>query len=440
MDFDALSHVFPATARVDSQGHLEVGGMDTVALAGEFGTPLYVFCEETLRGRCRAFTQAFGDLHPDTLTIYAAKAYLGPALAQILLEEGLGLDVVSGGELAVAQAVGFPGDRIYFHGNNKSRQELEQAMEYGLGHVVVDNLQELETLEEVATARGQTQPILLRITPGIDPHTHTHTTTGVLDSKFGLPLATGQAEEAIRKALSSSHLDLQGLHFHLGSPIFEMEPYAAAIDLVLSFAARFREEGLRLRQFSPGGGFAIAYTRSQRAPAPAEYAQTIVSALKQGCEAYGFPLPRLIIEPGRSITGPSAVALYTVGAVKEIPGVRTYVAVDGGMGDNIRPPLYDAQYEVVAAGRMKEEPAGQVTIAGKFCESGDILVRDAPLPAMRPGDLVAMPAAGAYAPSMASNYNLIARPAIVLVKEGAARLIRRRETPQDMMATDIWQG
>ena len=438
MDFAPLSHVFPRTARVNAGGRLEIGGMDCVDLAGEFGTPLYVFCEETLRGQCRDFLEAFGALHSDTLAVYAAKAYIGPALAQILLQEGMGLDVVSGGELAVAQAVGFPGERIHFHGNNKSREELEQALEYGVGHIVVDNLQELQVLDDLAAARGQVQPILLRITPGIDPHTHSHTTTGTLDSKFGLPLATGQAEEAIHKALASRNLDLVGLHFHLGSPIFELEPYAEAIDLVLSFAARFREEGLNLRQFSPGGGFAIAYLRSQRPPTPAEYAQTIVTALQQGCAAHGFPLPQLFIEPGRSITGPAAVALYTVGAVKEIPGVRTYAAVDGGMGDNIRPALYEAQYEAVAAGRMDAEPAGPVTIAGKYCESGDILVRDAQLPALQPGDLVAMPAAGAYAPSMASNYNLNARPAIVLVNDGRARLIRRRETPQDMMATDVW--
>ena len=438
MDFSPLAPIFPSTARVNSHGHLEVGGMDTLELAEQFGTPLYLFCEESLRGQCRAFLDGFRGLHEQTEVVYAAKAYLGPALAQLLQEEGLGLDVVSSGELAVAQAVDFPPERIYFHGNNKSRQELEQALEYGVGRIVVDNLHELQMLEELAEARGRQQPILLRLTPGVDAHTHAHTTTGTLDSKFGLPLATGQAEEALRRALSSRHLSLMGLHFHLGSPLFELEPYAAAIDIVLAFAARFREEGLELREFSPGGGFAIAYTRDQRPPAVAAYADTIVSALRQGCDTYGFPMPRLTVEPGRAIVGPAGVALYTVGAVKEIPGVRTYVAVDGGMGDNIRPALYDAQYEAVAAGRMEEEPDRQVTIAGKYCESGDILVRDAFLPPLAPGDLVALPASGAYAPAMASTYNLHPRPAMVMVKEGRARLIRRRDTPQDMMQGDLW--
>ena len=438
MLFSSLAHVFPDTARVNQDSHLELGGCDALELAKEFGTPLYVFCEETLRGRCRTYQEAFRQLYPDSHVAYAAKAYIGPSLARLVQEEGLGLDVVSGGELAVAQAVGFPPQDIYFHGNNKSITELEQALEYGVGQIVVDNLYELEALERLATTRGRVQSILLRVTPGIDPHTHAHTTTGVLDSKFGLPVATGQAGEALHRALGSPHFRVLGLHFHLGSPIFELEPYAAAIDVVLAFAARFREEGLRLEQFSPGGGFAIAYTRSQHPPAPAEYAQVIVTALREGCQTYGFTLPRLVVEPGRAIVGPAGVALYTVGAVKEIPGVRTFVAVDGGMGDNIRPALYDAQYEAVAAGRIGEEPTRQVTIAGKYCESGDILVRDAHLPPPVPGDVLALPASGAYSPSMASNYNLNPRPAIVLARQGKARLLRRREAPEDMMRNDVW--
>ena len=438
MLFSSLAHVFPDTTRVNQDSHLELGGCDTLELAKEFGTPLYVFCEETLRGRCRAYQEAFRQLYPDSRVAYAAKAYISPSLARLVQEEGLGLDVVSGGELAVAQAVGFPSQDIYFHGNNKSIAELEQALEYGVGQIVVDNLYELEALERLAATRGRVQSILLRVTPGINPHTHAHTTTGVLDSKFGLPVATGQAGEALHRALGSPHFRVLGLHFHLGSPIFELEPYAAAIDVVLAFAARFREEGLRLEQFSPGGGFAIAYTRSQHPPAPAEYAQVIVTALREGCQTYGFTLPRLVVEPGRAIVGPAGVALYTVGAVKEIPGVRTFVAVDGGMGDNIRPALYDAQYEAVAAGLMGEEPTRQVTVAGKYCESGDILVRDAHLPSPVPGDVLALPASGAYSPSMASNYNLNPRPAIVLAREGKARLLRRRETPEDMMRNDVW--
>ena len=436
MDYAELQHVFPDTGRVNDRGNLEVGGVDVAEMAREFGTPLYVFCEETLRGRCRAFTDAFRSAHPDTQVAYAAKAYVGPALARLVQEEGLGMDVVSGGELAVAQSVGFPPESIYFHGNNKSEAELAQALDYGVGQIVIDNLPELERLERLAAARGQTPNILLRITPGIDPHTHAHTTTGVLDSKFGLPLATGDAAEAMRRALRSPHLRLVGLHFHLGSPIFELEPYAAAVEAVLAFAAPFREDGFRMEQFSPGGGFAIAYTRDQHPPTPAEYAQTIVGAAHKAFETYGFSPPKMVIEPGRAISGPAGVSVYTVGAVKEIPGVRTFVAVDGGMGDNIRPALYDAKYEAVAATRMNEPHDRVVTVAGKFCESGDILVRDAALPPMAPGDLIALPAAGAYAPSMASNYNLNPRPPIALVKDGNARLIRLRESVDDMLRTE----
>ena len=437
MDLAPLAHVFPDTARVNDRGRLELGGLDAVGLAERFGTPLYVLCEDTLRARCRAFRTAFESLHAAHVS-YSGKAYLGPAMAQIIAEEGLGIDVVSGGELAVARLVEFPAERIAFHGNNKSAQELADALDYGVGRVVLDNLHEMETLERLAVERGVVQRVLIRVTPGVDPHTHAHTTTGVLDSKFGVPIETGQAAEAVRRALASPSLHLTGLHFHLGSPIFELPPYRDAVDVVLGFAASLRNEGLALDELSPGGGFAIAYTRDQRAPAPAEYAQVIVGAVKAGCERHGLPLPRLVVEPGRSIVGPAGVALYTVGSIKEVPGVRNYAAVDGGMGDNIRPALYDARYEAVAASRMGDEPEREYAVVGKYCESGDILVREALLPVLVPGDLLALPAAGAYAPSMASNYNLNPRPPIVLVRGGEARLIRRRETVEDLVRGDLW--
>ena len=429
--------VFPDTAEVTPQGRLVIGGCDTLELASEYGTPVYVLDEDTLRDRCRSFVREFQRRHPASRVSYACKAYVNPALARIFHEEGLGLDVVSGGEFAIARSVDFPLERVYFHGNNKSPAELTEAVQHGIGYVVIDSFHELDLLEGVASAAGKVQDILIRVSPGVDPHTHVYTTTGVLDSKFGFSIQTGHAAQAVRQALAASHLRLRGLHFHLGSPIFELEPYGAATDLVLRFAAQFREEGLDLQEFSPGGGFAIAYTRDQKPPEIAEYAEAIVSTMAGTCRELGMAPPRLVVEPGRSIIGPAGVALYRVGAIKDIPGVRKYVSVDGGMGDNIRPALYQASYEVVAAAKADIEGGETVTIAGKYCESGDLLASDVMLPDLAPGDLIAVPAAGAYCPSMASNYNLNPRPPMVLVKDGRSRLIRRRESYQDLMLCDV---
>ncbi len=430
-------NVFPDTATVDGQGQLVIGGCNAHDLASEYGTPVYVLDEVTLRGRCRSFASEFSQRSSGCQVVYASKAYINPALAAIFNEEGLGLDVVSGGELAIAQAVGFPLENVYFHGNNKTPDELEQAVRSGIGRVVVDSFHELDLLDRIAGDLGKVQDILVRVSPGIDPHTHVHTTTGILDSKFGFSIQTGHAAEAIRLALKANNLNLLGLHFHLGSPIFELEPYRAATELVLRFAAEFREDGFNLHEFSPGGGFAIAYTRDQEPPAIGDYAETIVSTMTATCDDLGMEYPKLIIEPGRSIIGPAGVALYCIGAIKDIPGVRKYVSVDGGMGDNIRPALYQASYEVVAAGKVDDDPVEQVTIAGKYCESGDVLASDIMLPRLVAGDILAIPAAGAYCPSMASNYNLNPRPPIVLVNNGQSRLIRRRESYQDMMLCDV---
>ena len=429
--------LFPITASVSDEGHLVLGGCDTVGLASEFGTPLYVFDEDTLRGMCREFLSEFKGRYANTRIVYASKAFVNPALANLMSEEGLGIDVVSGGELAVARAVGFPPDGVYFHGNNKTPDELEMALDYMIGHIVVDSFHELWLLDEIAQAKGITQNIMLRLSPGIDPHTHVYTTTGILDSKFGFSIETGDAAKAIRQALKTQNLDLTGIHFHLGSPIFGLEPYSIAIDTVLTFLAQFKDEGLQLREFSPGGGFAIGYVRTEAPPPIADYAEVIVSALKRRGADLGFGEPRLIVEPGRSIVGRAGVALYTVGAIKDIPTVRKYVSVDGGMGDNIRPALYDSRYEAVVANRISAQPEETVTLAGKYCESGDVLVKDIEMPVMESGDIVAIPSSGAYAPSMASNYNLNPRPAIIMVKDGKARLIRRRETYEDMMLCDV---
>lgn len=432
------SAVFPMTANVNQHDHLTLGGCDAVDLAAEYGTPLYVYDEDTLRGMCREFVGEFGGRYANSKVLYAAKAFINPALARLVREEGLGLEVVSGGELAVALAAGFPPELVYFHGNNKGEHELEMAVDRGVGRIVVDNFHELGALNEVARSRGVVQEVLVRVSPAVDPHTHAKTTTGTLDSKFGFSIETGDGARAITQALAASGLKVVGLHCHLGSPIFELEPYSMAIDTVLTFAADFKENGLEIREFSPGGGFAIGYLRDQLPPPVSSYAEVIATAVRDRSAALGFGEPRLVIEPGRAIVGRAGVALYTVGAIKDIPGVRKYVSLDGGMGDNIRPAMYDSRYEAAVASRMSDPPKETVTLAGKFCESGDILIRDVELPVLEAGDIVAIPASGAYAPAMASNYNLSPRPAIVMVKDGGSRLIRRRETHEEMMALDVF--
>ena len=428
--------LFPQTAKVNSQNHLLLGGCDCVDLAREFGTPLYVFDEATLREKCAQYREAFAQRYPDTMIIYACKAFINKPLALIFMEEGLGLDVVSGGELAIAKSVSFPIEKVYFNGNNKSRQELELALGWGVGRIVIDNLNELWLLDEVARAAGVSQEVLLRLSPGVDPHTHAYVTTGVVDSKFGFTLA--QAEEAVVKAMSASSLKLIGFHFHIGSQIYELESYREAIGIVLRFAAEMiNKHGFRLEEFSPGGGLAVTHTLDSPAPSIADFAQVIASTILDGSKELALEPPRLIVEPGRSIVGQAGVALYTVGTIKEIPGVRKYVSVDGGIGDNIRPALYDAKYEALVANKADEAELERVTIAGKFCQSGDILIRDIDLPPVEPGDIIAVPCCGAYSLAMASNYNAALKPAIVLVDQGKARLIRRRQSYQDLMSNDV---
>jgi len=435
---DRMSALLPDTAGVSEKGHLTLGGCDVVELVAEFGTPLYVFDEATLRRTCAEYRKEFGQSYGDVLVIYAAKAFVNRALAMIIKEEGLGLDVVSGGELSIARSVDFPMGKVYFHGNNKLREEIELAVSCRVGRIVVDNLYELPLINEVAKESGITQDILIRLTPGVDAHTHRHVTTGVIDSKFGLPIALGQAEEAVVKAMSSSNLKLIGLHVHLGSLIFSAEPYQEAIKIVFRFAAEMRERhGLDFREFSPGGGFAIEYTRDAPAQGVAYYAGAIAEAIQSSSKELGMQLPRLIVEPGRAIVGRSGVAVYRAGATKDIPGVRRYISVDGGMADNIRPALYGSRYEVLIANKVTEDEVEQVSIAGKFCESGDVLAKDVDVPKTVPGDTVVIPVAGAYCLPLGSNYNASLKPAVVLVKEGKARIIRRRESYDDLMRCDF---
>ncbi len=435
---DALP-VFPASAKANDNGHLEIGGLDAVKLARTQGTPLYVFDESELREAARRYRSALDAHYPgESSIIYASKAFSNVALFSLLAEEGVGFDVVSGGELATTQAAGVDPANVHFHGNNKSAEELERAVESGIGAIVVDNLHELSLLESILERLGRTQQVSFRVSPGVDPHTHAHTTTGVLDSKFGLAIQTGQAEEAIARAMQSSRLDVAGLHFHLGSPIFELEPYEEAVQITMEFAAQMRDKyGFSLRMFSPGGGFAVNYLTTDEAPIADTYISTISKAIIQGCDVHGLELPAISIEPGRSMVGTAGVALYTVGATKLLPDIRTYVSVDGGMGDNIRPAIYGSEYEAVLASRMGDAEEITVTIAGKYCESGDILVRDCTLPTPAAGDILAIPVSGAYCIAMSSTYNANPRPEVVLVSNGEARTIRRRETFEDLMRLDV---
>lgn len=432
-----LADALPLSADAPD-GRLRIGGCDLRDLADQFGTPLYVYDEHTIRAICRQYLAEFGQRLPGVRVLYAAKAWLSPALVRILVEEGLGVDVVSDGELHIARAGGMPPERIGMHGNAKSRQELERALDAGIGRVIIDNDDELDLIDRLTRDRGRTQPVMLRITPGVDARTHEKTTTGLRDSKFGFPLPSGQAARAVQRALQAPNLDLTGFHIHLGSPIYDTRPYEEGIAVAARFAAEMRDRhGCEWREFSPGGGFAIAYTGDRLPPDIETYAEAVASSLRAACEDRALPLPEVHIEPGRSIVGRAGVALYTVTARKHIPGVRDYIAVDGGMADNIRPAMYESKYEALAPEKITEPAIATATIAGKFCESGDILVKDAELPDLAPGDLIAIPASGAYQIAMESNYNLAQRPAVVMVSEGASRLVRRRQTLDDLLALEL---
>jgi diaminopimelate decarboxylase len=486
-----MDKLWPITARTVDDGELWLGGCVASTLAAEFGTPLYIFDEATLRTQAQAYREALAQHYPGTArAAYASKAYLCTAIAQLFAEEGLDLDVVSGGELYVALRAGFPPERIHFHGNNKSREELTEALAAGIGRIVVDNFHELDMLAALSadhvsrsTSHAARTPIWLRLSPGVAAHTHAHIQTGHLDTKFGFPIATGDAERAVSLAMQTPGLELIGLHCHIGSQIYEPESLADAAAVLIAFAAEMRDRhGFTLRELSPGGGWGVPMTEDDPEAPVEPYVTALSAAIVDTCRARGLTLPHLVLEPGRSLVASAAVALYTVGARKEIPGVRTYIAVDGGMADNIRPALYGAKYAArqiasrkwqIADGKSQmadDESANQrisepthsatnsrfhrhagfltnhaarstqhetITIAGKFCESGDILIRDIELPRLEAGDLLAIPMAGAYTLAMASNYNLARRPAVVLVTDGAARLIQRRETYADLVARDL---
>jgi diaminopimelate decarboxylase len=432
-----LTHtlVYPITASHNAAGHLEIDGCDVVRLAGEFGTPLLVYEERSIRDQCGRYMQAFKERTSDFEIIYASKAFSAVAVAQLVLEEGLSIDVSSGGEYHVARVAGFPPEKIFFHGNNKTKAELEYALAGGVGYVVVDSFQELSLLERMMAVPGGRQKVLLRITPGIEAHTHSYIQTGQVDSKFGFGLDEGVAMEAIRLAMEAPHLDLMGLHAHIGSQIFELEAFRKAIEILVGLIAQAHDAfGFECRYLNIGGGLGIRYTEEDTPSSIGDYAAVKVEGVREEMAARGLPMPRVLIEPGRSIVGKAGITAYTVGTIKEIPGVRTYVSVDGGMSDNIRPMLYDALYEGMLANKAGAPADTRVTVAGKHCESGDILLRDVLLARPEPGDILVMPATGAYCFAMASNYNGSPRPAVLLVRDGHARVIIERESYDDLVA------
>lgn len=426
--------LFPVTYRVNAVGHMEVGGCDLVDLAHRHGTPLYVYDEATVRQRSREYVAAMGDAGE---VLYSAKAFASPQFLRIVAEEGLGLDVVSAGELHLALKSGFPTDRIKFLGNNKSREDLVATLDAG-ATIVIDGYHEFDLLEELVP-RGTRAKVMLRVSPGVKPDTHDHISTGQLDSKFGFSIESGAARQAVVTALEHPSVELVGLHSHIGSQIFALGAYERAMEIMLDLLVQLRDE-LRFEPqlLGAGGGLGIAYTSQDDPPTPRDFVQTVRHALATGTEARNLKTPRLVVEPGRSIAGPAGVALYTVGSTKDIPGVRRYVAVDGGMGDNIRPKLYGARYEAFLASAPERPNDGKVTIAGKYCESTDILISDIEMPALAPGDVICLPAAGAYCLAMASNYNGMPRPEVLLVGDGNARVMRRRETLEDLVAAEVF--
>ncbi|MDQ3043729.1 MAG: diaminopimelate decarboxylase [Chloroflexota bacterium] len=429
--------LWPESATRDAAGVLHIGGVALPELAAQFGTPLFLYDESTLRSRARRFVSSMSVNYVNSRVVYAAKAYLSPVVARLLHEEGLGLDVVSGGELYAGLMAGIPAGAMTFHGSNKSETELREAVAAGIGLIAIDNEWELTLLERVTAGNNVTIPVLLRLNPGVDAHTHAKIRTGNLDSKFGLPIATGDAARAVARIRTIRGLALVGYHAHIGSQLFDVEIYLRALDGLLAFAAEMRDRhDVSPQIISPGGGFGISYEEGDTEADVETWTQALGDAMRRGCQEHHLGEPQLVIEPGRSIVGPAGVALYRVGAIKDIAGARCYVSVDGGMADNIRPTLYDARYFAAIANRDGGTARATVTIAGKYCESGDLLIEHIELPPLQPDDLLAVPAAGAYCLAMASNYNLTPRPAVVMVDAAKATLIRRRETYEDLLRAD----
>ncbi|PYE51687.1 diaminopimelate decarboxylase [Paenibacillus barcinonensis] len=426
------------TSRINEQGHLEIGGVDVTDMKEQFGTPLYVVDEQLVRERCREYMEAFRASGLGFQVAYASKAFCVMAMCALAAEEGLSLDVVSDGELFTALQAGFPAERIHFHGNNKTLEEIEMALDAEIGCFVVDNFNELHLLQAVAADKNRKVNILLRVTPGVEAHTHEYISTGQTDSKFGFDIGNGTAFEAIELASNQPNLVLLGVHSHIGSQIFEVEGFQMAVQRVAEFAASVYERlNVAFKVVNLGGGFGIRYIDGDTPLEVAQYVKAITDAVKNHFAQIGYAVPEIWVEPGRSIVGEAGTTLYTVGTSKDIPGVRKYVAVDGGMTDNPRPALYESKYEAVLANRANEAATETVSVAGKCCESGDMLIWDLDLPKVESGDLLAVACTGAYNYSMASNYNRIRRPAVVFVKDGQGDVVVRRESYQDIIQNDL---
>ena len=424
---------------VNEKGNLTIGGIDTVDIAKEYGTPCYVMDEDRIRKNCRAYVKSIEDNYGGNgLAIYASKAFNCKYMCKLINEEGMGLDVVSGGELYTAIQAGFPTEKIYFHGNNKTLDELKFAVENGVGTVVVDNIYELENLSRIAGECGKTASVLLRIKPGIDAHTHSFIMTGQIDSKFGFALETGEAMYGVKAAIAAENIDFKGVHCHIGSQIFEVTPFEKAAEVMIGFMAQIKAEtGVECQVLDLGGGFGIKYSSDDEPLEYSAYMEKVATVIKAECEKQSVKLPFIVIEPGRSIAGSAGITLYTVGAVKTIPDIRTYVSIDGGMGDNPRYILYQSTYELVCANKADKPRDFKITLAGRCCESGDLIQEDALVQTVEPGDIMAVLSTGAYNYSMSSNYNRIPKPPVVMVSEGESKVVVKRETYADVIRNDM---
>ena len=424
---------------INNEGHLTIGGVDTVEIVKEYGTPVIVYDENSIRNNCRAFVGSIDKYYNGNgRVLYANKAFSCLEMCRICNDEKMGLDVVSGGEIYTALKAGFPAEKLYFHGNNKSYQELEYALSNGVGRIVVDNPEELGNISEIAKKLGLTANIYMRIKPGIDAHTHDFIKTGQIDCKFGFALETGEAMENVKLAINTENVNLAGLHCHIGSQIFDVDPFVLAAEVMMNFIIDIKNEtGVVISELDLGGGFGIMYTENDKPVAFEKYMKPVSEKVKEIAAQNGIPVPFILIEPGRSIAGAEAVTLYTVGNVKKIPDIRTYVAIDGGMTDNPRYILYQAEYTALCANKADKSRDTEVTIAGKCCESGDLIQENTMIQAVEKGDILAVLTTGAYNYSMASNYNRVPRPEVLMVRNGEVRTIIRRETYEDIIKNDV---